>query len=129
MFDSVSQTCIQCDAGWGVDDKGKCFACPANSLSCNLHNVVCEPKRYLSSKDYACLTCHGSCHTCEVETGKCHVCENQFNVRDPNNPNACMACRERYGPMCLLCDEGIDGPCISCTFGNVMDEKVRFFQI
>lgn len=64
IFDQNEQKCTKCIEGWGLDENNVCFACPANSLGCDLHIIECEPKRYFDSVKYNCNTCESSCEVC-----------------------------------------------------------------
>ena len=129
-YDQETMECSKCGVGWGLDDKNECVSCPSNSISCdkqestNKPEIVCEDKRYFDTATYQCLPCHGSCQQCAVDTGVCEICSNTMYVIDSKDKTSCVACRQKYGNLCLECSEGINGVCTACIFGNILKENV-----
>jgi hypothetical protein len=125
---SDSDTCIECNNGFELDDTNTCVRI-CNQTSCKVcanHSeecTECKPEYYLNSTDDQCYACEANCKNCS-DSVMCNECNNGFDLDDTNtcvricNQTSCKVCAN-HSEECTECNpeyylKSTDDQCGAC---------------
>lgn len=105
IFNSTSQTCIECSSGYSFNRDGKqCLKCPQDCKKCTYDMECLECQTGYFPEDKVCKRCLEGCDDCSARD-TCHQCRTDYYLKD----GICQKC---LSSRCTVCRP--DGWCSSC---------------